>query len=224
MPTDVNRVLAAMPPIVQRGPEFRYASLPLCILDAVYSLGARYATVEAMVERYVTHYRLPRYRDSFDQLPPRDQQLTTASLVGQIDELGDERFAADVLGNRRRAWSSYNAPLRSTAVRHAARVLDAQSVSVLQDVAGRDTTSLRRALRTVPGWRSTDRGPAYLFMLAGDTSLVKPDRWVLRFIQRTVGHPVTDKEAQRLLSGAADTLGVAATDVDYTIWTHEQAA
>lgn len=224
MPTDVNRVLAAMPPIVQRGPEFRYASLPLCILDAVYSLGARYASVEALVGRYATHYEVPRYRASFDQLPPRDQQLTTAELIGQIDELGDERFAADVLDNRRRAWSSYNAPLRSTAVRHAALVLDAQGVSVLQDMAGRDAISLRKALRTVPGWRSTDRGPAYLFMLAGDTSLVKPDRWVHRFIQRTFGHPVTDKEAQRLLAGAAEALGVTATDIDYTIWTHEQAA
>ena len=60
--------------------------------------------------------------------------------------------------------------------------------------------------------------------LAGDTSVVKLDGWVLRFIQRTVGHPVTDKEAQRLLASAAEALGVTATDIDYTIWTHEQAA
>ena len=147
MPADTQLVLAAIPPIRPRGAEFRYASLPLCILDAVYSLGEQYPKVEALVGRYVRHYRVPQHRPSFDVLPPRDEQLTTAKLAQQIEAAGPERFAGDILQNMRPTSSSRNAPLRSVAALEAARTLAAHGVAVLQDVARQDADDLRRASR-----------------------------------------------------------------------------
>jgi hypothetical protein len=62
-------------------------------------------------------------------------------------------------------------------------------------------------------------------MLAGADHLVKPDRMILRFLDRTLGRRVGPDEAQRLLSEAAAALGptVSTGQVDYAIWLQERS-
>lgn len=42
--------------------EYFYQSLPLCVIDAVWSIGVRYAGVRRVVDRYCEHSGLPRLR------------------------------------------------------------------------------------------------------------------------------------------------------------------
>ena len=42
------------------GDEYRYASLPLCIIDAVFSTGVRREAAENVVLRYCEHFGVPR--------------------------------------------------------------------------------------------------------------------------------------------------------------------
>lgn len=41
---------------------YYYASLPLCVIDAVFSIGVRYSSVLSTVKRFVDYYSLPHYR------------------------------------------------------------------------------------------------------------------------------------------------------------------
>ena len=226
---EVDLILAALPPIGERGDEYRYASLPLCILEAVYNLGARYTSVQRLIGRYCERYGLPRYRPRFDVLPPRREQANVADLIDQIEEVGPRRFAEEVLQNLRPTSSQPTAVLRSEAVLQVCRVLDGHGISVLQDMARRGAdTGLYRELCAIPGQR---QGTAItnLFMLAGDTSLIKFDRMVQRFLERVLGRSVNRNDAQRLLSEAAERLQrttpwITAGHLDYAVWERESGS
>jgi hypothetical protein len=66
---------------------------------------------------------------------------------------------------------------------------------------------LETALRSVPGQRSAI-SVSYFFMLAGDENLVKPDRWIGRFLKRHLGYVTSSAEAQSLIAGACAILRV----------------
>jgi hypothetical protein len=53
--SDVERIVQALPALPDRGDEFRYASAPLCVLDAVFSIGVRYESGQALVRGYADH-------------------------------------------------------------------------------------------------------------------------------------------------------------------------
>ncbi len=42
--------------------EYFYQSLPLCIIDAVYSIGVRYEGVRNTISRYCAHFKVQRTR------------------------------------------------------------------------------------------------------------------------------------------------------------------
>ena len=46
----------------QLGAEYTYHSLSLCVIDAVFSIGVRYAGVQAVVQNYCDHFSLPLLR------------------------------------------------------------------------------------------------------------------------------------------------------------------
>src|SRR5690242_18485294 len=74
-----------------KGDEFYYASVPLCVLDAVFSINARYEGVQNLIGRYCAHFGVPRTR-SGPELPPRYEQLTVSGLVKQVEGAGLEHF------------------------------------------------------------------------------------------------------------------------------------
>jgi hypothetical protein len=90
MSADVDRIVRALPVLPERGEEFRYASLPLCILDAVFSIGVRYESVQAVVRRYAPAYELPLHRAAA-AFPAEDIQANVGDLVRQIEAVGSER-------------------------------------------------------------------------------------------------------------------------------------
>src|SRR6188768_2920279 len=57
---EVELLIAALPPLRDRGDESRLASLPLCVLDTVYNLGATSTSVDKLIARYCERYGLPR--------------------------------------------------------------------------------------------------------------------------------------------------------------------
>ena len=206
----------------ERGDELRYASAPLCVLDAVFSIGVRYESVQALVRRYADHYDLPLHRAAA-ALPSERDQATVSDLVGQIEALGAERFAVEVVQNRCRT-SSRGGILKADAALEFARVLAAHGIETLQDLGTRlEDDALIRDLRAVHG-QGSGIAVKYFLMLAGADQLVKPDRMIMRFLERVLGHRVGVDEAQGLLTEAARALGPPASvgAVDYAIWQHER--
>ena len=87
-----------------------------------------------------------------------------------------------------------------------ATVLTAHDVNFLQDVPPRvDDSKLEAELRRIPGQRS-GISTSYFFMLSGTEDLIKPDRWIGRFLARHLGYVPGSAEAQSLISGACQIL------------------
>jgi len=206
--------------------EYFYHSLSLCVIDAVYSIGVRYAGVRNVVHRYCVHFGLQEFRNSREVVPPQDAQEPLSAFVQKIDTIGVERFAKEIFRNRQRT-SSRNGILKSQAVLRFASTLNAHGVCFLQDVQSRATDSkLEAALRLIPG-QTSGISISYFFMLSGNEHLVKPDRWIGRFLARRLGVEPSPAEAQSLVVAACAILlaqyaHLTPRLLDYTIWSYER--
>lgn len=202
----------------------RWAHLPLCALDAVYSARARYHdTVLPMLRRYIAFSAIAVPTCARDQLLDKDKERTVSSLVIQIEESGAEVFATDVLQNRSRLARR----LKAEVVLDLCRSLVGSGIERLSDMRAaedRDATGLEHLIRRVHGI-----GPAlsrYFLMLAGNDRRSKPDTMILGYLERALGRRPTPVEAEALIVAAADVLRhdvptITPRALDNAIWTFE---
>lgn len=90
----------------------RYSNLAYCILAAVFSINARYTAVLAAVERYRRYYGLPPV--GIMDVPDGTPEPPLSMFIAQVEGMGVEAFASDVLHNRMRT-SSRNGVLKAQA-------------------------------------------------------------------------------------------------------------
>jgi len=206
--------------------EYFYASLPLCVIDSVFSINARYEGVRNVIARYCSYYDLPRYRENRDGVPPQADQQSIGDLIQKINALGPELFAGEILRNRQRT-SARNGILKSEAVLRFAQALSSHSIECLQDVAhGINDETLRQEVLSIPGQRS-GISLQYFFMLSGSDDLVKPDRMIHRYLERVLEKGITDEDALEVITRAVVVLWprhahLTARLLDFQIWKHER--
>src|SRR6266705_2637408 len=205
--------------------EFRYASLPLCVLDAIFSINARWETVSAAVGRYATHYGLPLTHPP-GIVPSHQQQATVDDLIAQITSVGPDRFASEVMRNRTRT-STRGGILKTEAARNFAQVLSGHGIQVIQDMSERlSDPELEADLRRVHG-QGSGVAVRYFFMLAGAHHLIKPDRMILGYLSRTLQQRIDADSAQAVLRAATEALrpdlpAITPQLIDAAIWTYER--
>lgn len=206
----------------QLSDSYYYASLPLCVLDAVYSIGVRYEGVLNVVERYCTRFNLRRHREDRTSLPPTDQQESVSAFCGRFAERTADQMADEVFQNRQRT-SARGGILKAEAVFRFASALKAHAVEFLQDVPEPgQNKGLEAAILSIPGQKS-GVSLQYFWMLSGSDNFVKPDRMVERFLVAALGRPVATSEAQGLLSHASEKLKpkyphITPRLLDYEVW------
>jgi hypothetical protein len=206
--------------------DYYYQSLPLCAIDAVYSIGVRYEGVRAVVLRYCERTEQRRVRPDRHTLPPREEQESISAFCERFDRTGLEAMTADIFANRQRT-SSRGGILKAEAVHRFARAMRAHGAEHLQDVPTvADNVALERDVRSIPG-QGSGISFQYFWMLAGSDEFIKPDRMVLRFLQSALGRAVTVGEAQGLLSSAAERLRTKYPHIkprllDYVIWQYQR--
>lgn len=202
--------------------DYYYQSLTLCVINAVFSINARYTAVQNVVQRYSEAYGLRRVRPDWTRLPATDEQESVAELCKKCAELEAERLADTVFRNRQRT-SARGGILKADAVCRFAAALATHGINYLQDVPrAMASEALERDIRAIPGQRS-GLSLTYLWMLAGSDDLIKPDRMILRFLGRALGRAVEPAEAQGLLAGATALLKSAHPHLtprllDYEVW------
>lgn len=225
--SDVANLVAALEHDVKlRGvvlpDEYFYSSLPLCIIDAVFSINARYQGVRNVIYRYCHHFRMNQYREDRNKLPDPDKQQPVGQFLATIEAVGPEVFATEILKNRQRT-SSRNGILKSEAVLQFGRVLQAHGIEYFQDVTSAvNDEQLCQAIKSIPGQRS-GISLQYFFMLSGSDDLIKPDRMIQRYLERVVRRHLTEADAQRLVSDATRQLqsqnpNLTVRLLDYQIW------
>jgi hypothetical protein len=222
---DVRRLVEAATGLDIRPRARRWAHLPVCVLDAVFSINARYTSTIAVCDRYAKHQGLvPHLVDvaGFASVAGTTAEQPVDVLAKLGRRLGPDRFAADVLENRG-CTSTRGGVLKAEAAMRYAEVLAGSGVHTLGDVTTllSDLTRLDAAesrLRAVPGNGRHDIRLGYLWMLAGTDEQVKPDRKVLRWLSCHLGHQVDVPAARRLLPDVAAELGRTPWELDHAIW------
>ena len=200
-----------------------YCSLPLCILDAVYSIGVRYAATRNVVSRYCKKYNLPDFRNKTSDYSSRESQHTVSQLIENIENVGAERFAADILNNLQRT-STRSGILKSEAVYFWAKIFKEYGVEVLQDVSIIDK-KIENEILKIKGQKS-GISLSYFYMLTGNDDLCKPDRHILRFLSEGLQREVKDlNEAQAIMCNIAKDLKevhphLSVRMLDHTIWAY----
>jgi len=208
------------------GEEYFYQSLPLCVIDAVWSIGATYEAVRNVVDRYCKKSGLRKIRTDRDSLPPRSEQEPIAAFCARVERTGPEKMADEVFENHQRT-SPKNGILKAEGVYCFSCALRAHRVDCLQDVPeAASSVALERDIRSIPGQRS-GKSLRYFWMLAGSDELVKPDRMILRFLESALGRSVSSNEAQPLLQEAAQLLRplhprLTPRLLDHEIWKYQR--
>lgn len=185
-------------------------SLALAALNSVHTLRAGTPSVIRVMRRYRAH----RVAEGAD--PETD---SGPDLLAVIDAAGGpEGFSRDVTRNQSKLPGTKR--LRADGIREALGNLEANGVTTAELLRERsEDDAVRRAWTRVKGL-----GPLswqYLLMNAGIGSLTKPDVMIRRFLGRAVGEKVSVARATKLLTDAAQELGVEARALDRAIWLYE---
>lgn len=204
---------------------YRYASLPLCVIDAVFSIGVTYESTVATVARVCNRLGWPRLAPSRATRCAGPQGLT--DLLEAHAGLTAEAAAGQIYGNRQRT-SSKSGILKAEAVRLFAEALLTARIDSFADITP-DRMDLAEAL--VLGLPGQGSGIAfdYFRMLAGDDSFIKPDRMVLRFVATALDlpaepHPRLSSVLVRLVAKELARRGHDWTPrtLDYAIWVRQR--
>ncbi|WP_206023530.1 hypothetical protein [Rubrivivax sp. JA1026] len=204
------------------GDEYRYGSLTLCVIDAVYSIGVRYESVQRVVARYCACTGLNAYRADGAVFPALSAQQPLEHLGRLGETMKAERLANEVFCNRQ-LTSTRNGILKADAVLRFVAVLRQNGIERFQDLESvTDDSAIEAEIRRLPGQRSGICW-TYFRMLAGRDDLIKPDRMILRWLGIALGREVRITEAQPLLHGAVQRLkpehpGINARLLDHLVW------
>jgi hypothetical protein len=205
------------------GPEYSYASLPLCVIDAVYSIGVRYSSTQRTVENWCLSQHPPWLIYRSVGAPEHSMDKFVELLAGQ----NFETLAEHTFKNRQRT-SSRGGILKAEAVYRFAKVLVDLRISAFGDTEdlARNQTAEER-VRDIPG-QGSGISFSYFFMLAGSPGFVKADRMICRFVARALKIPsVAPGVAQKLVVAASAELNAEVPSLtprllDHEIWKYQR--
>lgn len=203
--------------------EFFYASLPLCVIDAVFSIGVAYSSTRNTVVRFSA-------RQGWALGPVEDRhhgEKTVGDFLVYYAGLSPDEAADQLFGNRQRTSSRFGI-LKAEAVRRFAVALQVAGIEDFANLTDERLTMAETIIRQIPGQKSGISFD-YFRMLAGDDNLIKPDRMVQRFIARAIGEApdkVGPDRARGLLQGVVPELNARGSTwsprtLDHEVWAYQ---
>ena len=210
--------------------EYYYQSLSFCVIDAIFSINARYASVQNTVNHYAAYSNKPCFRTDKLRLPPLARQESIETFIKTTERFKHADYhslATDVLRNRQRT-SSRNGILKATATIQFAKVLRKYGVNYFQDIKRiQSDTLFEKEILKIKG-QGSGISLKYFFMLAGNDSLVKPDRWILNFIRSAIGRTLQPDIATDLIIKSSKLLTIKHPHItprllDYEIWKYQRS-
>ncbi len=206
--------------------EYYYSSVPLCVIDSVFSIGVRYEGVKNTVTRYSNYFNINQYRNETD-LPSFDEQQSVSEFFISFKEHGLQSYADNVFKNKQRT-SPRNGILKAEAVYKFCEVLQKYNVEYLQDVKKLyDNKGFEEEIKGIKGQKS-GISLVYFYMLAGEDNWVKPDRMIIRFLEGVLKRKVKIEDAQNLLELTSRQLAnkfpnITPRLLDYQIWNYARS-
>lgn len=165
---------------------YGYKSLVLNVIDAVYSISAKYESTLKVVERFAKVVNIDVERGEY-------------SLVQFVNDFGTydyESLANDIFKNRQRT-SATNGILKAEAVVHYIKTLLNFEINSKGDLLNYpNKNEIREKIGLIPGHRS-GIAFSYLLMLSGDTRTFKPDRHMFNFFGNFLEYGVMNEDDLR---------------------------
>jgi hypothetical protein len=209
------------------GGEYEYSALPLCVTDAVFSLGVRYESTERTVREVCERYDWEMSRKQ----APEERTISDFLRILQPYENRWEDMARDVFRNHQRT-SSRSGILKSEAVYRVCKILRDHGAetfaSFRRALDSGQCDDLRRAFTAVRG-QGSGLSFNYLRILTGDTNAVKADRMVTRFVADAMRvRNVKPELCERLVREASAILRteypkLTPSLLDHAIWKYQRA-
>lgn len=206
--------------------EYFYQSVPLCIIDSVFSIGVRYAAVRNVIERYCKYFDLGKIRANKTRIPNKAEQQSVSDFLALIDKYGIENFTENIFDNRQRT-SPKNGILKTRATYQFAKTLKKYDINYFQDVNKIICKyKFKKEIKKIPGQKS-GISLNYFFMLVGYDDYIKPDRMVLRFLEKILDKELSFEEAQMILVEVSQVLkdkysNITPKLLDHQIWSYER--
>jgi hypothetical protein len=201
--------------------ERRWVSLSLCIVDAVWSIGAHYDNVVVtLVRKLATEFGVEQptapMSDSIGVDPLPLTRLADLSVDELIQSTNWQKTSTR--GGIRKA---------DAALRHI-HVFRAHGVTGLADATAlfgdeKRFAAVNKNLRAIPGEGAHSVRRDYLWMLIGQDDLIKPDRMVLRWFKK-YGVVVDPVGARDLIAALVPVVSarlkrtVTAWEIDHALW------
>jgi hypothetical protein len=204
--------------------EYRYASLPLCVVDAVFSIGVRYTSTQKVVSNLCEYAGWTRFFASREARGAGEYGI--GDLNSMFDKFGAEGMAESVFQNRQRT-SSRSGILKAEAVLLYCRTLIKAGINDFPDLDVERREYAEAIILGLPG-QSSGIAFDYFMMLAGDDNLIKPDRLVQRYVAHALDLDSVPQPRQaailvRLAAKELRTRGQLWTplSLDNAIWRHQ---
>ena len=174
-----------------------------------------------VIDRYINYFNLKISRTGLIE-----DEHTINDFLDNIKSFKSiDDFANIVLNNRNRT-SSNNGILKAEACKRVAKVFKINKINTLQDFYNcPNKEKLNNDILQIKG-QSSGIMLKYLYMLVGDETLVKPDRWIERFIKDACDEKINQNEIQEIMQDAVNILKQKYQDMtvrklDGIIWTYQ---
>ena len=145
-------------------PAYEYASLPQCVIDAVFSIGARYESTENAVKHFCD--RVGWQKDGRGRAGREHTIGEFVQIMLPFENLWKD-MAVDLFGNQQRT-STTSGILKAEAVYHFAKALQKFGIETFSGVMRSGLREdLRAAIKRIPG-QGSGLSYAYFLILAGN--------------------------------------------------------
>jgi hypothetical protein len=204
-------------------PAYDYSSLGLCVIDAVFSIGAHYSSTEKVVQRFCERFKwIKEGRGTVEERRICDLLEVLQKYENRWDEM-----ALKVFGNRQRT-SSRSGIRKAEAAFRFAKIVHQFGIKTFADALKLGLSKdLETAIKTIEG-QGSGISLAYFLILAGHQDVVKPDRWVRRFVANALGRKsVAPEVAVKLVRSASLALrpefpNLVPSVLENKIWNYER--
>lgn len=198
--------------------EYTYSHLPLCVIDAVFSIGVKYEGVTNTINRFCNHFQIEKFSTK--------EELTTSYFLGKMRELRLNDLTEKVYNNRQ-LTSTRNGILKSEAVIRFLEVLQKNNIETFQDIESKIISDIEFQIRQIPGQKS-GISFKYFMMLSGSDDLVKPDRMIIRFLESIIEKKVNIEDCQIIIQDTVKKLNengfnLTPKKLDNLIWNFQRS-
>lgn len=187
LPSDVDLLMRHIEATIDlaeaaKGPPSYWVSLPLCVIDAVWSIQAKYETQVVPLIRRFCRSNIPKWEEDTKCKPTHDLGPTLSEFCDVLEARLKNGYTYETLFDNCQRTSSRSGILKAEAVHRFAKALLASGIKKFSDT--RDRSKVEQAekkVREIPG-QGSGITFTYFLMLAGNDDYVKSDTHIRRFV------------------------------------------